>query len=361
MNRKIKQAATLGFAATAFAFGLRSYNRRQKRIAFDGQVVVITGGSCGLGLEIARLFAQEGARLALLAREAEELRQAEQELLAADAEIMVLPCDIRDQGQVDAALDRIVRRYGRLDLLVNCAGIIQVAPMQHMQLEDYQEAMDVHFWGPFYTIQKALEFMRRQKRGRIINISSIGGEVAVPHLLPYSASKFALVGLSDGMRAELAREGIQVTTVTPGLMRTGSHVNALFKGRHRLEYAWFSIMDALPVASTDSRRAARQVVEAARYGDPYLVITFQAKLLVFLRGAFPGLIAAGMKMMNLLLPRPEKQWGDLVRSGWDSQSRWSPSFLTVLSDKAVVRNNELRGHAPILPEESEPLTQIAGD
>src|SRR5436309_7591109 len=107
-----------------------------------------------------------------------------------------------------------------------------------MTVEDFEETMRVHFWGPLYATLAALPHLRKQDTGRIVNISSIGGRIAVPHLAPYSASKFALAGLSDGLRTELAREGIYVTTVFPGLMRTGSHVNAQFKGKRRAEFTW---------------------------------------------------------------------------------------------------------------------------
>src|SRR4029434_5355216 len=106
---------------------------------------------------------------------------------------------------------------------------------------------------------------KRQGHGRIVNIASIGAKIAFPHLLPYTASKFALAGLSEGLRTELAQDGIYVTTVSPGLMRTGSHVNALFKGQQRKEFALFSAANAW--ISTSSTRAARQIVEACRYGS----------------------------------------------------------------------------------------------
>jgi NAD(P)-dependent dehydrogenase (short-subunit alcohol dehydrogenase family) len=143
-----------------------------------------------------------------------------------------MPCDVREQADVDRAIASAADRFGAVDVLVNNAGIIQVGPMAHMTLADYEDAMRTHFWGPLFAVRAALPHMRRQGGGRIVNISSIGGRLAVPHMLPYSASKFALAGLSDGLRAELAHQKIAVTTVIPGLMRTGSPVNALFKGRH---------------------------------------------------------------------------------------------------------------------------------
>src|SRR5437879_7816866 len=122
-----------------------------------------------------------------------------------------------------------------------------MGPIESMNTEYFEEAMLTHFWGPLYSILAVLPEMKAQRRGRIVNISSIGGKISVPHMVPYSASKFALAGLSEGLRAELARHNIVVTTVFPGLMRTGSPVNAMFKGQRPQEYAWFAISDSLPL------------------------------------------------------------------------------------------------------------------
>jgi NAD(P)-dependent dehydrogenase (short-subunit alcohol dehydrogenase family) len=319
--------------------------RARRGLDFRGRVVVITGGSRGLGLVLARLWAVEGARLALLARDPAELERAEADLRTLDAEVMTLPCDVRDQGQVEEALSRVVRRYGQLDVLVNNAGIIQVGPLEHMALQDFEDAMAVHFWGPLYASLAAVNYMRPHG-GRIVNIASIGGEVAVPHMAPYSASKFALVGLSDALRNELAKDKILVTTVTPGLMRTGSHVNALFKGRHREEYTWFSLGDALPISSIEVTKAASQIIDAARHGDPALTITLQARLLSLGYRLLPGLLGQALKLVNRWLPEAEPRWGHVARSGWDSQSSLSPSNWTRLADEAALENNELAGHLP---------------
>src|SRR4051812_38145356 len=217
--------AAVGIAALRAALRT-NYSFREKS-------VVITGGSRGLGLELARIFAREGARITLIARTVETIEKARGELQSMGASVLAIPCDIRDRGQVETAITEIVRHFGAIDVLVNDAGIIQVGPYDQMQLEDYENAMATHAWGPLYMIMAALPHMRSRGAGRIVNISSIGGKVAVPHLLPYTMSKFALTGLSQGLRAELAQDGIVVTTVCPGLMRTGSHINASFKGRNR--------------------------------------------------------------------------------------------------------------------------------
>ncbi len=350
VTRFLAAAAPLA-AGTGAALAIRVAAERQREVSFAGAAVVIAGGSRGLGLALARAFARAGARLALLATDPFELGRAEAELRAAGAEVYAIPCDVRDEAAVTAAIDQIARRLGRIDVLVNNAGVIQVGPLEHMTIADFQDAMAVHMWGPLYAMLAALPYMKSQGGGRIVNISSIGGRVAVPHLLPYSASKFALTGLSDGMRAELAKDHIAVTTVCPGLMRTGSHVNALFKGRHRAEFAWFAILDALPITSTDVRSAARKILDACRAGKAELIITPQARLAVTFRALFPGVTAGLLNLVGRLLPRPlpERGHGRPAYSprswtGWDSESELAPSALTLLADRATVKNNEVDGH-----------------
>src|SRR6185437_486047 len=172
----------------------------------------------------------------LLARDLGELDRARHDIEARGGWVLTLRCDIRRRGDVRAAMDRIVDQCRAIDVLVNNAGVIQVGPLEHMSEEDFENASATHFRGPLNLILEVVPIMRHRSFGRIVNIASIGGRVAVPHLAPYCASKFALVGLSDAIRAELDEYGIRVTTVSPGLMRTGSPGHALFKGQHDAEY-----------------------------------------------------------------------------------------------------------------------------
>ncbi len=309
---------------------------------FDDASVLITGGSRGLGLALARRFAGEGARLTLLARDGDDLQRARRELEANGADVLIYECDVSDPEQVKDAVRFVKERRGRIDVLVNNAGVIQVGPVETMTTADFEEAMDVHTWGPFRLMRAVIPQMKAQGEGRIVNISSIGGLVAVPHLLPYVVSKFALTGLSDGMRSELAQENIHVTTVCPGLMRTGSHVNALFKGKHRQEFTWFALSSSTPLSSTSARRAARQIVEACRRGASRLIITPQARLLHALNALVPGLTAAVTNTIARLLPGPDAENGDERHPGWDSGTALAPSILTWLVDRAARRNNELK-------------------
>lgn len=315
--------------------------RHRRAIDFGGRVVLITGGSRGLGLVMARRFAAEGARLALLARDDRELDRARQLLKEEQgAEVLALKCDIRRWPDVRAAVGEILAAWKTVDVLVNNAGVIQVGPLEHMQHEDYENAMATHFWGPLHLMLEVVPVMRRQMFGRIVNISSIGGRIALPHLAPYSASKFALTGLSDAVRAELAPYGIRVTTVSPGLMRTGSPMNAQMKGRHQAEYAWFAVFDSLPGLSTSAERAAREIVEACRYGDPALTITLPARTAVLLNELAPNAVAAFMALAARLLPAPVGPEGNEPRRGRESESAWAASAATTLTDRAAAINNE---------------------
>ena len=304
------------------------------------KTVLITGGSRGLGLVMAREFAREGSRLVLCARDEQELEQARLDLENRGAEVMVVTCDVRNQHDVNSMIAAVNARLGGVDVLVNNAGVIQVGPIEVMTKEDFELAMQAHFWGPLNMIMAVLPGMRQRRSGRIVNITSIGGKVSVPHLVPYSASKFALVGLSKGLRTELMKDGIKVTTICPGLMRTGSPRNADFKGQHRFEYAWFSISDALPLLTVSAENAARQVVSACKRGQAELVISVPAKIAVLFDSLFPEAMSQMLALGNRLLPEAGGV-GTERRKGRDSTSEWSPSWLTTLNEKAALRNNEL--------------------
>ncbi|MBD2104979.1 SDR family oxidoreductase [Leptolyngbya sp. FACHB-261] len=313
---------------------------RERSYTLSGKTVLLTGGSRGLGLVMARQLVREGAHLAICARNLEELERAQLDLERYGGSVLTVPCDVSDQVQVEQLVRTVREHFGPIDVLINNAGIIQVGPMEVMTLDDYEEAMKIHFWAPLYTTYAVLPDMREQQAGRIVNISSIGGKVSVPHLLPYSASKFALVGLSEGLRAELAQHGVTVTTVCPGLMRTGSPHNALFKGRHRAEYTWFSISDSLPLISMGAEKAARQIIAACKRGDAEVILSLPAQVGAKFHGLFPGVTAELLSWVNRLLPGIGGIGSDRLQ-GKDSYSSQSPSVLTTLSDQAAERNNEI--------------------
>lgn len=306
MKAEIKAAMFVGAAAVAVARRLMG-SREQS----DG-VALVTGGSRGLGLLIARELASRGYRLAICARDSDELAAAESDLVAHGAQVLAVPCDVTDQDQVDEMIRSVVARFGRLDVLVNNAGIIQVAPLAALTVDDFAQAQDVMFWGTLYPTLAALPHLRQHGQAHIINITSIGGKISVPHLLPYNCAKFAAVGLSEGLRAELTGTGVTVTTVIPGLMRTGSHLRAYFKGQRRKEFAWFALAASLPVLSMDAERAARRIVDAGTAGRVELILTPAAKLAVRAHGLFPAATVRTLGTVNQLLPKAADETGPAV-------------------------------------------------
>jgi short-subunit dehydrogenase len=333
--------ASLGLGAGAVAgLGLAYWGFRQaRRYRLNGRVVAITGGSRGLGLALAREFLRRGAKVALLARDPEALERARQ-LLAGLGTVLVRPCDVRDEKQVKDAVRDIRQELGEIDVLVNNAGTITVGPMDTMTEEEYREALNVYFWGPLHATLAVLPEMRKRHSGRIVNISSIGGKISVPHLLPYSVGKFALSGFSEGLRAELSRDNVYVTTVYPGLMRTGSPRNAEFKGKHRAEYTWFLLSDSAPGLSMSADRAARQIVRACEYGKAELILTIPAKLAIKIHALFPAISSATAAIVTRALPDP----GDLGQGkakGADSTTPITESWISTLDKRAARRNNQV--------------------
>jgi short-subunit dehydrogenase len=335
-NRNRKR---LLYSAAAGAFLAAAVPKKSRDEFFRGKTVLIAGGSRGLGLVIARELAREGALIALGARDADELERAAADIRARGAEVFTVVCDITRKEEVDRMVGAVRERFAHIDVLINNAGTIMVGPMEEMTLADYQDAMNTHFWGPLHTVLAVVPHMKSRGQGRIVNIASIGGKIAVPHLLPYSASKFALVGFSKGLRAELKSDGIAVTTVCPGLMRTGSPENAFFKGKHREEYSWFSIADSLPGLTISAETAARQVLNACRNGTAEVVLSIPAKIAVKLDALFPELTSKLLSVTSAVLPE-EGGIGTGRARGRDSHSSIAPSWVTSLGQQATARNNE---------------------
>jgi short-subunit dehydrogenase len=281
-------AGGVGFLAA----GVLSAHQKRNAFSFAGKVVLVTGGSRGLGLRIASRCAEEGAQVVLVARNAAELATAQRMIEARGGHAATSVCDLTQSEQIDALVARITDAYGGVDVLVNNAGVIHVTPFANAQLSDFEESMALHFWAPLRLIRAFAPLMKQRGGGRIVNISSIGGRIGVPHLAPYCAGKFALAGLSDTLRAELARDQIAVTTVTPYLMRTGGSPNALVRGRHRSEAQWFAASSTLPVVAMSANRAAREIVEACRRGDARLTPGIEARLAEIANMCFPETTSA---------------------------------------------------------------------
>ncbi|HEX4791496.1 MAG TPA: SDR family oxidoreductase [Actinospica sp.] len=311
----------------------------------------MTGASRGLGLAVARRMAERGARLCICARDAEGLGRAAEDLRARGAEVVTVACDLTEDGAAAELLAEAAERYGAIDVLVNNAGLIQVGPLSAMSEAEFREAMELMYFVPLRLVLASIPSMRERGGGTIVNIASLGGRTAAPHLLPYVGAKFALTGLSQGLRAELAGAGISVTTVIPGLMRTGSHLGADFRGRAPREYAWFAAAAGLPLLSMSAERAAAKVVRAAERGRQEIILGSVAQLATRVQGVAPAtttraltaaarLLDAWAATGNAEMPQSRQQSGADAARRLDSRLA---GILTTLNDKAAHRLGNAAG------------------
>jgi len=328
----ITSAAAAGLAA------ITALRTRAPRLDVAGKAVVIVGGTRGLGLQIAREAAHRGARIGICARQADELDAVRSELTAYGAVAVTAICDVDDGGSVTTAFERMTAELGAIDVLVNAAGIIGVGPIEALTFDDFRAAMETNFFGALRTTYAVLPAMRERRSGRIVNITSIGGAIAVPHLLPYCASKFAFLGFSEGLRSELARDGVTIVTVIPGLMRTGSPPHATFIGQSQKEYTLFSLADATPLTSVSVEHAARVILDGTERGAARVIVSWQARLALTLQAVAPLLMREALTFTGFVLPRG----GDHPdhKTGARSETPLTRSILTAPSQRASQTQNE---------------------
>ncbi len=269
------------------------------------KVIVITGGSTGLGLALARKLVHEGSFLALCARSEGDLELTKLEFISHGFKIFTSVCDVSQPEQVDAFIESVLARFGKIDILVNNAGVITVGAMESFALEDYESAMDIMYWGIVHATRAVLPHFKAMNGGQIVNVTSIGGLVPVPQLHPYVAAKYAAVGFSLAMAAELRKDKIAVTTIAPGLMRTGSFINALFQRNNRKEFKLFAAMSTAPMITISADKAVRDIVSAIRHKKIFTILGVPAKVIHELNHFFPGTMIRIFGFLNKFVPAKE--------------------------------------------------------
>ena len=193
----------------------------------DGRTVIVTGASSGIGRATAHEFARRRAHVVLASRSRDKLDALAGELAEYPGRRLVVPTDVTDRLAVEALVRRTVEEFDSVDVLVNNAGVGLFAPIATGSLDNMHHLFNVNFWGAINCIQAIVPYMRRQRRGHIVNVSSVAGKVATPYLGAYSATKFALTAVTNALRSELAGTGIGVSTVYPGLTDTSFQENML--------------------------------------------------------------------------------------------------------------------------------------
>jgi short-subunit dehydrogenase len=310
-------------------------------------LALLLGASRGLGLLLAHELGRRGYRLAISATDAEQLQGAAADLRNSGYEVVTELCDVADQNQVEDLVERVEQNHGPIEVMIFVAGIIQVGPLAALTREHFTSAIDIMLWGPINSALAVVPRMLERRRGHIGVITSIGGLVSVPHILPYCVAKFGAVGFARGLRAELAGSGVSVTTVAPGLMRTGSSIRAQYVGHHGREYAWFSAASSMPLLSMDAERAARQIVSGVLLGRAMVVTTPLARIGWRIDTFFPNLTAALMGVAARLLPEARPGQAETIE-GWQAKQRLSPRgqrlshAITTLGNRAAHRFNEHR-------------------
>ena len=308
---------------------------KQRPIALSGKSALVLGGSKGLGFLIAREFAGAGADVTIAARDASELAWASAQLAAEGHSVTTAVCDVRDREMAKDLLEDVTNRNDGLDYLVNNAGVIQVGPLPALSMADFDEAMATMFWGVVTPSLAALPGMKARRSGCIINITSIGGKVSVPHLLPYNCAKFGAVGFSEGLHAELAGTGVSVVTVVPGLMRTGSFVNAQFKGNQDLEFNLFTPISSIPGFTLDAEAAAKRILRAAVNREAEVILSLPANLLVRAHGVAPGITTRIMALTARVLPGAKGETDAIEGSKLLPNMKRVPRAMSSLGRKAM--------------------------
>lgn len=307
-------------------------------------VALVVGGSRGLGLLIAKELQQRGRRVVIAARDADELNRAAEHLGGADR-VETRVCDVRDRDAVHRLVEDVEAGVGPIETVLTVAGIIQTGPGEAMTYEHFEDAINTMTWGPIHVALAVLPHLRERRAGHIGTVTSIGGMVSPPHLLPYATAKFGAVGFSDGLAAELQGTGVTATTIVPGLMRTGSHERAYFTGNPPHEYAWFAPAASLPGLSMDAERAARKIVDAVLAGKPMIMLTPLTWVGARVRGLLPGTTTRVMGLANRVLPNVPESGSEGTVEGRAADRMLDSRvvrFLTKLGRKAAERNNQRR-------------------
>jgi NADP-dependent 3-hydroxy acid dehydrogenase YdfG len=185
-----------------------------------GKVVVITGASSGLGEATARHLAAEGASVVLGARRTDRIQSLAAELTGKGSKALALATDVTHPDQVKRLVDAAVEKFGRIDVMLNNAGLMPLAPLERLNIDDWNRAIDVNIKGVLYGIAAALPYMKQQKSGHIINVSSVAGHKVRPGNAVYAATKHAVRALSEGLRMEVKPYNIRITVISPGAVAT---------------------------------------------------------------------------------------------------------------------------------------------
>ena len=247
-----------------------------------GTTIVVTGATSGIGREAALEFARAGANVVIAGRREQRLKELALEIESIGQRALSVVTDVADQLQVERLITNAIERFGRIDTLVNNAGVAFAGRFDQMSLEDFRRVLDVNCWGAVYASKAAVARMLGQRGGGvIINVSSILGKRGVPFQTAYCASKFALAGFSEALRTEVMTDGIDVCTIFPGAVET-----EIFESS--ANHIGMEVPGFVPKFPANSM--AKIIVQTARFPQPEVVMALDAQAINFANKLAPGLI-----------------------------------------------------------------------
>jgi short-subunit dehydrogenase len=315
-------------------------------------VAWVAGASRGLGLAIARELGNAGHRVLITARTQDDLDRAQSDLVAEGIEVITRVHDVRDAEGARQLVSDVESGFGPIETLIAVAGVLKVGPVPD-RAEEYAEPIDIMLRGPINVVHAVLPAMRDRGRGRIGVVTSIAGIIPVPHLVAYSAAKHGAVGFTRALAEELDGTPITVSTIIPGLMRTGGHWHGDYEGQPEREYVWFTGLSAAPLVSTDADRAAKIIVRGVIRGRRKIIFTLPARVGDLLYRLSPVAVGVAVGLAGRLLPDSDRgepagpdQVGHEHAPGYRAAAHTPRIFdrLTVLADRAVRRFNQSTAH-----------------
>ena len=246
---------------------------------YQNKIIVITGASSGIGEAAAIEFAKKGATLVLVSRKEEKLREVEKKLSKFDSKIHVIPCDVSNKSDVNEMSQQVIEKFGRVDVLVNNAGFAIYGSVKDLSIEDIESQMATNYFGMVYCIKNFLPTMIEQNSGHIVNVASVAGSFGLPGIASYCASKFAMLGFSEGLKHELNKTNIGVTVVSPIMVRTNF-----------FDHPSFENMPKYSPTSLSPQTVAKAIVKAANSSRLEIIVPSFVRGAVWAKHTFPYII-----------------------------------------------------------------------
>ena len=248
-------------------------------MSFKDKIVVITGASSGIGKAAAIEFAKRGAKLAIIARRKEKLEELQKLLAQFSTEVLVCPCDVSDKESVKKMSDIVLEKFGKIDILINNAGFAIYDTIANLTIEQIESQMQTNYFGMIYCTKNFLPILQKQNSGHIVNVASVAASFGLPGIAPYCASKFAMLGFSEGLKHELRGTNIGVTVVSPIMVRTNF-----------FDHESFAKMPKYSPTSLDPKTVANAIIRASESSRLEIIVPGMVRIGVWLKHTIPFVI-----------------------------------------------------------------------